>query len=86
MKIFTTLPARFSGRCALFLGAMLTVALMLAPAAIAVSPATVNLGSAANFAVLAGATVTSVVSVGTIVNGDVGSGPGTEVTGFPPEW
>ena len=84
MKITITNQAHFTGRCARFFGAMLIAAFMAAPAAIAVSPATVNLGSAANFAVLAGATVTNVASDGTIVNGDVGSGPGTAITGFPP--
>ena len=40
------------------------------------------LGSAAPFAVLAGTTITSTGN--TIVNGDLGAGPGTAVTGFPP--
>jgi hypothetical protein len=42
----------------------------------------VPLGSAANFAVLAGATVSSTGN--TVVNGDLGAGPGTAVPGFPP--
>ncbi len=44
----------------------------------------VNLGSAADFAVLAGSTVTNVVAEGTIVTGDLGVSAGTSVTGFPP--
>ena len=46
--------------------------------------APVNLGSASTFAILAGSTVTNVVSVGTVVIGDVGVFPGTAITGFPP--
>ncbi|HWX22136.1 MAG TPA: ice-binding family protein [Candidatus Binatia bacterium] len=44
--------------------------------------APVALGSAANFGVLAGSTVTSVGN--TIVNSDLGLWPGTSVSGFPP--
>src|SRR5256885_4351939 len=42
----------------------------------------VPLGRAGNFAVLAGATVTSTGA--SVVNGDLGVSPGTAVTGFPP--
>jgi hypothetical protein len=44
----------------------------------------VNLRTATNFVILARSTVTNVVSVGTVVTGDLGLSPGSAVTGFPP--
>ena len=51
-------------------------------AATTAGQAQVALGTAGNFAVLAGSTVTSTGA--TTVNGDVGVSPGTAITGFPP--
>ncbi len=48
----------------------------------ACSQATINLGTAANFVVLAGSTVSNTGL--TNVTGDVGVSPGTAITGFPP--
>jgi hypothetical protein len=52
------------------------------------SPATVNLGVADNFTVLAATTVTNtgptVISAEAGLDGDLGVTPGTAVTGFPP--
>jgi hypothetical protein len=56
-------------------------------AALSCSASTVPLGSAANFVVLAGSTVTSTSTVVTptiISGGDLGLSPGSAVTGFPP--
>ncbi len=48
----------------------------------AVGQVPVNLGTAANFVILAGSTITNTGN--STVTGDVGLSPGTAVTGFPP--
>lgn len=50
--------------------------------AMAQNPAAVNLGTAGDFAVLAGSTVTDVPGSSSIINGDVGVYPGSATTGL----
>jgi hypothetical protein len=52
------------------------------PVELAAAQAPVNLGSAENFGVLAGTTITGVGA--TVVYGDLGISPGTALVGFPP--
>jgi len=47
-------------------------------------PPPLLLGTACGFGILAGSTVTNVVSTGTNVTGDIGVWPGSAITGFPP--
>jgi len=73
-----------------YLAFVLTALLLLQPASAAFAfpnPATVELGTAATFSVLAGSTVTNtgatVITADADVGGNLGVSPGSAVTGFP---
>ena len=76
--LLTDLP---NGVGRVLLGCAGVIALMQPP--LNASAQNVNLGTANNFAVMAGSTVTSTGPT-VIIGGNVGASPGTAVTGFPP--
>lgn len=65
--------------------AILFGAMLIAPGNV-LAEDTVNLGTASNYAVLAGSTITNTgdTTIGGDAGGNIGVSPGTAITGFPP--
>src|SRR5579871_260755 len=68
-------------RLAVAAGVLATAVFGIVPAAFG-AQATVGLGTAGSFAVLAGSTITNTGP--SVIGGDVGLDPGSAVSGFPP--
>ena len=64
----------------------LLLVLLTVPARVQAAEATVGLGTAASYAVLAGETITNTgpTAISGSVGGNIGVSPGTAITGFPP--
>jgi hypothetical protein len=75
-------PRRPRGRPRRAAGLLLAAVLVTAALAATAQAASVPLGTADSFAVLAGSTVTNTGP--SVISGDLGVSPGTAVTGFPP--
>jgi hypothetical protein len=82
MGIFTTSISHRFGVWTRVLGVLLTVALMAPAVAVCQSPAPVSLGSADNYAVLAGSLISNIPT--SAITGDVGLSPaaGSSITGL----
>ncbi|MDW7656591.1 MAG: ice-binding family protein [Bacillota bacterium] len=70
----------------IFLVTLCLITLLTVPAPVLAAESTVNLGTTASFAVLAGESITNTgpTTIGGSVGGNIGVSPGTSVTGFPP--
>lgn len=82
MKIYTTQTTNILARLSHFFGVILTVAVMTSATAMSQTQTAVNLGSTANFVILAGSLVSNIPA--SAVTGDIGLSPaaGSSITGF----